>query len=113
MVGCRSFGDRGRGQSMASCVSAASAAVPAEAEPSREDIRDTPIRRSSVEGHRSAGAGVKVGGSSEGSARCGVPRSRSFAGCAQARQGGENAAGGRSVKDSCHVGGETRRGRED
>ena len=63
---------------MASCVRAASSesgdsAVAAQAEPSREDIRDTPVWGSRVEDHRSAGTGGQVGGSFDGSARCGGP----------------------------------------
>ena len=85
--GCRSFGDRGRGWSNG---------LVRQLEPSRENIRDTPVWGPRVEGHRSAGEGVQVRGSFDGFTRCGGPRSRGFASCAEALEGGDEAAGGRS-----------------
>ena len=91
---------------MASCVSAASSecgesvaaahADPTQSEPSRENFRDTSVWGPRVEGHRSTGEGIQVRGRFDGSTRCGGPRSRGFASCAEAREGGEEAAGGRT-----------------
>ena len=82
-----------RATSAVNPVATCFAAIPFQCRELRpEDFRHTPFRRSTGEGHSSAGEGGEVGSSIGGSPRCGWPRCRESTRCFEVCEGGESVA---------------------